>query len=70
MFIPTSFSKQTKHKSNLFSIKIQNSGLDDKAIAETGNSYDNNMLNLIENIKKDISNGMKYLVDSIAPANT
>ena len=69
-FIPNSFSQQTRHKSNLFSIKIANTGLDEQAIRENASAYTDDTLKIAENIKKDISNGMKYLVDSIAPANT
>ena len=54
------------HKSNLFSLKIYGTGLDDKNIG----TYDDKTKKLAENLKKDISNAMRTLAESIAPANT
>ena len=59
-------STTTKHKSNLFSIKIKNTGLDD----ESWMNANEQQRHLIENIRHDIKNSMKVLVESIVPANT
>ena len=64
-FQPNLIATQTKHKSNLFSIQIVDSGLDDYSI-------ENNIIekNVASQIKRDIFNGIKTLAESIAPANT
>lgn len=72
-FIPNKFSVEAKHKSNLFSIKLEKTGLDDLSM-EQNKLDDPNKEKLrkayAERIKRDIANGVKSLVDSIAPANT
>lgn len=65
-YMPIQSGHDTKHKSTLFSLKISNTGLDDESIE----AYDDSTKHLAENLKKDISNAMKHLADSIAPANT
>lgn len=65
-FEPNKMASHIKHKSNLFSVKIFNSGLDDYSIYES-HSIDKN---IAEQIKRDIFNGIKALAESIAPANT
>lgn len=60
------FGHNTRHKSNLFSIKIYNSGLDEFSMDKLSDSE----RQMGESLKKSISNAMKDLVDSIAPANT
>lgn len=65
-FAPNRFSYATYHKSNLFSIKIRNSGLDGKSLKNCTSEQ----INIANSIKKSIQNAMKQLVDSIAPANT
>lgn len=64
-FQPCKMSVQAKHKSNLFSIKVKDSGLDDTAMRTSGVTQE-----LADQIKRDLFNGMKALADSIAPANT
>lgn len=64
---PQRMSSSSKHKSNLFSIKIFDSALDDAFIA---NKEDDTYEQIATNIKKDISNGVRALAESIAPANT
>lgn len=66
MFKPVSFGHPTQHKSNVFSLKIYNSGLDE----DTSKRYTAEQKQLAEQIKKDIMNSMKALAESIAPANT
>lgn len=63
-FYPTQMQTKARHKSNLFSVKIRNTNLDESEYAS------GNRKQLMDIIKKDISNGVKSLVDSIAPANT
>ena len=65
-FDPISFKNATRHKSNLFSIKISKSGLDDSVLK---NCTDDEK-KLAENIKCDITNAIRALAKSIAPANT
>ena len=62
-YYPNKMEVLAKHKSNLFSFKIQNSGLD----ADSASSIDKNVA---EQIKRDISNGIRDLAEAIAPANT
>lgn len=76
-FIPQNFAGElngkAKHKSNLFSIKISNSGLDDlyqQSYRASNAALQKTRDALVNRIKTDISNGVKQLVDSIAPANT
>lgn len=64
-FYPNKMTAQAKHKSNLFSLKIVDSGLDDEAI-EAG-TVDKS---IAQQIKRDIFNGIAALAESIAPANT
>ena len=59
-------ASETKHKSNLFSIKIYDSGLDASSVEEI-KAVDKR---IAEQVKRDIFNGVKALADSIAPANT
>ena len=66
LYRPQKMSSACRHKSNLFSIKIYDSGLDDATVSNSNEDF----ANLAENMKRDISNGVKALVDSIAPANT
>ena len=54
------------HKSNLFSIKMSNTGLDDESLKTCSSEQKH----IAEMMKKSISNAMKHLVNSIAPANT
>lgn len=63
---PVKSGYATYHKSNLFSIKIKNSGLNDAA----AKNYTEEQMKIASNLKKSIQNAMKKLVDSIAPANT
>ena len=72
-FIPNKMNVNAMHKSNLFSIKLQDTGLDDVSINQTklqNPSLEATRKKLAERIKKDIANGIQALVDSIAPANT
>lgn len=67
---PTAVTKQNKHKSNLFSLKLKDTGLDDESVEaarQSGVAIDQE---LVEKIKCDISNGIRALADTIAPANT
>lgn len=66
-FYPNKMASQAKHKSNLFSIKVNESGLDDDTI---NNSSNEQFKRLAVQMKRDIFNGAKALADSIAPANT
>ena len=59
-------SAVTKHKSNLFSIKIKNTGLDNESLSQATEEE----RNIAQSMKKSIANGMKQLAESIAPANT
>ena len=65
-FAPNEFSYATMHKSNLFSIKISNTGLDDESLRTCSDQQKH----IAEMMKKSISNAMKQLANSIAPANT
>ena len=66
MFKPTNFGFATRHKSNVFSLKVSNTGLDDESIA----NYDNEQAEIAKKIKKDIANSIRALAKSIVPANT
>lgn len=65
-FQPNKMAPKTRHKSNLFSIKLYNTGLDDESVV------DNRIVDqkIAEQVKRDIFNGVKALADSIAPAST
>lgn len=63
---PINFGKLIHHKSNLFSLKISNSGLDEQSLK----NYDDEQRIIAEQMKKDIANSIKALANSIAPANT
>ena len=65
-FEPISFGYAAKHKSNLFSIKIKNTGLDNESLSQATEEE----RNIAQSMKKSIANGMKQLAESIAPANT
>ncbi len=65
-FQPNKMASYTKHKSNLFSIKIYDSGLDDSTVNDA-KAVDKN---IAEQVKRDIFNGIRALTESIAPANT
>jgi len=56
-----------KHKSNLFSVQIRSTGLDDAALAQ---STTNEERQTILNIRKDIMNGVKSIAENVVPANT
>lgn len=62
---PNKAASPAKHKSNLFSIKVSDSGLDDDTMR-----FSNTNKQLADQVKRDLFNGMKALADSIAPANT
>jgi len=55
-----------QHKSNLFSVRVSNTNLDDAFIA----NHDEQYKYVANNVKKDIMNGIRALAESIAPANT
>lgn len=60
------FDSTTYHKSNLFSIKLHNTGLDDISTRD----YNAEQMKIADSMKKSIQNAMKHLAESIAPANT
>ena len=64
-FMPNKAASHAKHKSNLFSIKIMDSGLDSNSSSNANIDQE-----LAKQIKRDLFNGMKQLADSIAPACT
>ena len=61
---PGTFKSNSKHKSTLFSVEINNSGLDENDADSTA------VKKLKDNIKKTISNAIRELADNICPANT
>lgn len=77
-YFPTKTGIEAKHKSNLFSINISNSGLDDLSLYDgTEKSSDPQQASqkkmkqhIAEQVKRDIMNGVRALAESIAPANT
>lgn len=74
-YMPTKVGISARHKSNLFSINIFNSGLDDEyvekhVIDKNNGSQTTQQKNFVSQVKRDIMNGVKALAESIAPANT
>lgn len=67
-FQPCKMSAVTKHKSNLFSVVLKNTGLDDGSTSRL--QSDSLQRQTAENLRKDIVNGIKSIVDNVAPANT
>lgn len=63
-FMTGSFKSNSKHKSTLFSVQINNSGL------KTTNNDDKKLTEEKEKIRKSISNAVRELAESICPANT
>ena len=66
IYQPQQMTAASRHKSNLFSVRIFNTNLDDAFAANKGTEYQY----VAENVKKDIMNGVRALAESIAPANT
>ena len=63
---PQQMTTVAQHKSNLFSVRVSNTNLDDAFIA----NHDEQYKYVANNVKKDIMNGIRALAESIAPANT
>jgi len=61
-------SSVTKHKSNLFSVVMKKTGLDDGAVSKLEQGSLERQT--AENLRKDIVNGIKSIVDNVVPANT
>lgn len=62
-------SKKTKHKSNMFSVNIKNSGIENIC-----NAYPNPTSakadDIRNSIKKDIKNAVTKIFENVCPANT
>jgi hypothetical protein len=58
-------SSTARHKSNLFSVKMKNTGLDESAQMSSGEDAET-----AAKLRKDIVNGIKAIVDNVVPANT
>ena len=71
-YYPTEMQSAAKHKSNLFSVKIMNSKLDEataEAARMEGKLTETRRI-LVDQIKNDIANAVRHLANTIAPANT
>jgi gas vesicle protein len=62
-------SKKTKHKSNMFSVNIKNSGIENICKAYS-NSTSTNADDIRNSIKKDIKNAVTKIFENVCPANT
>jgi hypothetical protein len=62
-------SQRTKHKSNMFSVNVKNTHVNDleEMSEESGKGY---LKNLQQMIKKDIRNAVAKIAENVCPANT
>ena len=65
-YFPQKMSQIGQHKSNVFSVRVTDTGLDDAFVENQDDEYQN----IAMKMKKDIMNGIRALSESIAPANT
>lgn len=76
-YYPSVFSSKSKHKSTLFSVRIDNCDIDSEIEKfETGGElhetaqYPDRVVGLLKKIKSDIKAGVREIVKNVAPANT
>lgn len=70
MYLPNSFKLAATHKSNLFSVKIKNKGIESLIKDESTGGDIETRERLFGVLKKDIKNACKRIAELAAPANT
>lgn len=63
------FNTQNVHRSNFYSVRISQTGIDSTKFAE-GDMYSEKNVKMREMLKQDIKNKIRELADSICPVNT